>query len=269
VLGIMKAVGAPQELKIRVAGESLFNDGVGVIVFTVLLGIAAGGHRQEAMTATDMLEIFGKEVVGGLLIGFLMGLVAYRAMHDIEEANVEILISLAIVFAILFVSHRVHTSAPLACVVAGLFIGNHGRSFAMQEQARQALDLVWEFIDEALNAILFLLIGFEVFLVALNRSALVAGLVLIPVVLAVRFVSVAVPLRFVERSQPQPAGTIRLLTWGGLKGGISVALALMLPDFEGRDTLLTVTYVIVVFSIVVQGLSVGRLLRKIQSEHTA
>lgn len=269
VLGIMKSAGAPDDLKIRVAGESLFNDGIGVIVFTVLLGIAAGGHHGETMSVMGVLEIFLKEVVGGLLLGFLLGYVAYQAMHDIEEANLEILISLALVFGILFFSHRLHTSAPLACVVSGLFIGNHGRSFALHEAAREALDLVWEFIDEALNAVLFLLIGFEVFLVALTSSALWAGVVLIPVVLVVRFVSVATPLQFVGRAQAQPAGTVRLLTWGGLKGGISVALALMLPAFEGRDTLLTVTYVIVVFSVVVQGLSVGRLLRKIQSEGAA
>jgi CPA1 family monovalent cation:H+ antiporter len=184
-------------------------------------------------------------------------------MCDLDEPHLEVLISMALVLGILVVAQRLHSSSPLACVVAGLFIGNQGRSFAMAEPTRVALDIVWEFVDEALNAVLFLLIGFEVFLLEISGTTVTAGLLMIPMTLLARWLSTGIPVTLLRRKFAQPKGTVRVLTWGGLKGGISVALALSLPDFPGRDVVWTMTYVIVVFSIVVQGLTVGPLLRAI------
>jgi monovalent cation:H+ antiporter, CPA1 family len=264
VLGIMKSAGAPKSLEIRVAGESLFNDGIGVIVFTILVGFAAAGQDHgHAAAAPGLVEIILREVVLGIAIGLAFGWLAYRAMCDLEEPHLEVLISMALVLGILFVAHRLHSSSPLACVVAGLFIGNHGRRLGMSEPTRVALDIVWEFIDEALNAILFLLIGLEVVLLSFSGLTIAAGMIMIPMTLLARWISTAIPVSLLGRTHPQPPGTIRVLTWGGLKGGISVALALSLPEFAGREIVLTMTYMVVVFSIVVQGLSVSRLLRAV------
>jgi CPA1 family monovalent cation:H+ antiporter len=264
VLGIMKSVGAPHDLEIRVAGESLFNDGIGVILFTVLLGVAAAGHGDHGeMTAPAMLEIFAVEVIGGIVLGLASGYFAYRIMRTLDEHNLEVLITIALVMGILLIAFRVHTSAPLACVVAGIFIGNHGREFAMSRATRQALDLVWEFFDEALNAILFLLVGLEVFAVSITGAHVLAGVMMIPVGLLARLAAVSLPIAMVGHSREQPSGVIRVLTWGGLKGGISVALALSLPEFEGRSIVLAATYAIVVFSIVVQGLTMKPLLKSL------
>ena len=262
VLGIMKSLGAPKSLEVRVAGESLFNDGIGVIVFTILLGFAAADHGHGA-APPGLLEIVLREVVLGLVIGLAFGWLAYRAMCDLEEPHLEVLISMALVLGILFVAHRLHSSSPLACVAAGLFIGNHGRRLGMSEATRQALDVVWDFIDEALNAILFLLIGLEVVLLHFTGTTVAVSLLMIPTTLLARWIATGVPVSLLRRKHPQPAGTVRVLTWGGLKGGISVALALSLPEFAGRDAVLSMTYFVVVFSIVVQGLTVGRLLRAV------
>lgn len=269
VLGILKSAGAPRMLEVKVAGESLFNDGVGVIVFTVLLGIAAGpsgaAHGTEAagFEPGHVLVIFGREVIGGVLLGLALGLIAYGAMRSLEEPNLEILFSMALVMTISFVAAKLHTSAPLGCVVAGLFIGNHGRRLAMDAESRQALDLVWSFVDEALNAVLFLLVGLEVLAVSLVGRHVVAALLFIPLALAARFVSVGAPVAVMRWRREFPPGAIRVLTWGGLKGGISVALALSLPPFPGRSAVLTATYAVVIFSIIVQGLSMRRVVRSV------
>lgn len=267
VLGIMRAAGAPRALEIKVIGESLFNDGLGVVLFVVLLGIATGGdpaHGHGAMDAGGVLALLAREVIGGVLLGLGMGYVTYRALRSVDEANLEILISVSMVASLNFIAFKLHTSAPLAAVFAGLFIGNRGRYFAMSDRTRQHLDIVWSFIDEALNAILFLLIGLELLILSFATDYLIASAILIPATLLARFISVAVPvtgLKFIKQSFD--AGTIRVLTWGGLKGGVSIALAMSLPAFPGRDAILTITYAIVAFSIVVQGLTVGRLIQRL------
>lgn len=266
VLGILSSAKAPKSLETKVAGESLFNDGIGVIVFTVLLGIAVGGASHghgDGVSAGSLLEIFLVEVVGGLLLGLALGLIVYYAMRTLDEPNLEILLSVALVMAINFVAFRLHTSSPLACVVAGLFLGNRGRAFAMSDRTRDALDLVWSFLDEALNAVLFLLVGLEVFAVSFEAHRLTAALLLVPVALAARLLSVGVPMSLLGLRRRFTPGAVRVLTWGGLKGGISVALALSLPDFPGRSAVLAATYAIVVFSIVVQGLTLGPVVRRL------
>jgi CPA1 family monovalent cation:H+ antiporter len=268
VLGIMKAAGAPIDQEVTIVGESLFNDGVGVVVFTLLLAIAVGASSGEATSLPMHISlVFLKEVVGGLLLGFTFGYITYRVMHTLNEPHLEVFMSVALVMTITAVAIKLHTSAPLACVVAGLFIGNHGRMFAMSDETRQTLDLIWEFIDVALNAVLFLLVGLEVVHLAntdFTSTVIFVSLLAVPLSLAARFISVAIPVKIFRRRDRFTRGTTRVLTWGGLKGAISIALALSLPsDFEGRTLVITATYAVVIFSIIVQGLTVGYLIKSL------
>jgi monovalent cation:H+ antiporter, CPA1 family len=270
VLGIMKAAKAPKHLEVKVIGESLFNDGVGVVVFTVLVGIAvafttgSSEAAEAALAPAGVVGLLAQEVVGGLTLGLAAGYLCYRAMRTLDEPNLEILLSVATVLGLNFLAFNLHLSAPLAAVVAGLFIGNSGRHRAMSDRTRQSLDSVWTFIDEALNAVLFLLIGLEVFAIDYSRAGyLAAAAGILPLVLAARLAAVGLPVAALRLRREIEGGTVRVLTWGGLKGGISVALAMQLPEFPGRNAVLTVTYIVVVFSIVVQGLTVGPLIRRL------
>ncbi len=267
VLGVMKAAKAPKELEVKVIGESLFNDGTGVILFTVFVGIGAATLRgdaaaaEEAVSATRVIGLLAREILGGLALGLVTGYLCYRGFKTLDEPNLEILMTVATVFVIGSLAISLHVSGPLAAVAAGLFIGNRGRIQAMSETTAQNLDVVWKFVDETLNAVLFLLIGLEVFAIDTSRGHVLAGLCLIPLALLARLVSISIPLAIMRIRQVIGPGTVRLLTWGGLKGGVSVALAMELPAFDGRNAILTATYVIVIFSIVVQGLTIGRLIR--------
>jgi len=262
VLGIMKAAKAPKELEIKVIGESLLNDGMGVVLFVVLVGMATAGTQD--MTAPRVAAVLAHEVLGGILLGLVAGWVCYRALRSIDEPNLEVLVTLALVMGIGFAAPRLHVSAPLAAVAAGLLIGNHGRAHAVSERTEQVLDTVWTFIDETLNALLFLLIGIEVLAIDYSRrDYLLAASMLVPLVLLARLAGVAIPLAALGRRAALGPGAIPVLTWGGLKGGISIALAMKTPDFPGRNAVLTATYSVVVFSILVQGLTVGPLIRRV------
>jgi len=256
VLGILKKVGVSKSIETKITGESLFNDGVGVVVYIALIGFAVGGGDRGAI---DVGLLFIEEVGGGLLLGGLLGYVAYRMLKSIDNYQVEILITLALVTGGYQLASYFYFSGPLAMVVAGLMIGNHGRELAMSETTRHHLDLFWELIDEMLNAVLFLLIGLEIFVLSWNSSALFAGIILIGVVLGSRMVAVSLPVIVLKRSRAFSPGIIRILTWGGLRGGISVALALALPKGEIEDgvrqAILMATYIVVIFSIAVQGLT--------------
>ncbi len=268
VLGMLKSHDVPKRVQIRVAGESLFNDGVGVVVFSAILAAAGAGHgADEGMGAGRIALLFLREAGGGIALGWAAGYVVYRMMRSVDQANLEVLLSVALVMGLTMAAFQLHTSAPLACVVAGLFIGNHGRRFAMSERTRRTLDLVWEFIDETLNAILFLLVGLEVIEVyhdPWRPEFLLAGGLLIVVSLAARFVSVVVPVSALRSRYEFSRGAVKILTWGGLRGGISLALALSLRTrgIPGYDAILWGTYAVVIFSVVVQGLTIGRVIEK-------
>ncbi len=255
VIGILKKAGVPKSLETKITGESLFNDGVAVVVFLVIMGIVTGGHD---VTAGHIMLLFVEEAIGGVLFGLAIGWLAYRMLKSVDNYQVEVLLTLALVMGGYALAHAIHVSGPIAMVVAGIFIGNRGRLFAMSENTREHLDSFWELMDEILNAVLFLLIGLEILVITINGSYLIAGLLMIPAVLLARFISVGLPVTFMRLLRDFSPNAVKIMTWGGLRGGISVALALSVPSGPEREALLTVTYIIVIFSILVQGLTIER-----------
>lgn len=259
VLATLKSVGAPKPLETKITGESLFNDGVGVVIFIALLGVAL--HPEEASAAHFAL-LFAEEAVGGIIFGLILGYIGFKLLASLDNYSVEILISLAIVMGGYTLATAIHTSGPIAIVVAGLVIGNHGREYAMSEKTREHLDLFWELIDEILNALLFVLIGLEVLVLEFSKASLIAGVISIGMVLFARWIAVGIPIALFKLGRTFTPYVTRIMVWGGLRGGISVALALSLPEGEARNTILAITYVIVVFSILVQGMSIKGLVEK-------
>ncbi|WP_437898596.1 cation:proton antiporter [Sorangium sp. So ce124] len=266
VLGVLKHVGAPKELEMKIAGESLFNDGVAVVAFIGLLEIASG---TSGLDLQRLSLLFVQEAIGGVLYGLALGFVTLAMLRQVDDYKVEVLLSLATAAGGYALAYAIHVSGPIAMVVAGLFIGNEARAGAMSEKTREHLDDFWELMDEILNAVLFVLIGLELLIVAFDAQSLLAGLLAFPVVLLARFIAVALPVSLMKRRRVFTPGAIRILTWGGLRGGVSVALALSIPGkladgtlVPEREMVLTITYVVVVVSIVVQGLTIGPLLRR-------
>ncbi|MEZ4814594.1 MAG: sodium:proton antiporter [Bdellovibrionota bacterium] len=259
VLSLMKKNKAPKALETKIAGESLFNDGVGVVVFLILYKIVYEGAH---LSASDVVVLFLKEALGGALVGLVLGYFAFRLLRSIDEYKVEILITLALVMGGYTLAMALHSSGPIAMVVAGLLMGNQGKSFAMSDQTAERLDMFWELIDEILNAFLFMFIGLELLVIFPYLSYILAGVIVIPITLLSRYVSVALPILFLKKWRSFSPGAIKILTWGGLRGGISIALALSLPASPERSVVLSLTYVVVVFSILVQGLSFPMALRK-------
>jgi CPA1 family monovalent cation:H+ antiporter len=259
VMGILKSAKAPADLELVIAGESLFNEGVGVVLFSLLLGILASGAAPTAGTAAMLLL---REAGGGLALGAVLGYLAYRLLKSIDEYHVEVMLTLATVIGGYSLASHLHVSGPLAMVVAGLLIGNGGRAYAMSDTTRRYVDMFWELVDEILNALLFVLLGMEVLLIDFTTHRLAAGAAAIAITLAARALSVGLPVRAAGQRFGLPGGSSRVLVWGGLRGGISVALALSLPAGPERDLVLALTYCVVVFSILVQGTTVGRVVKQ-------
>jgi CPA1 family monovalent cation:H+ antiporter len=269
VLGVLREANLRKTLETKIAGESLFNDGVGYVVFLVLIGLAfphGGGHGAGDSAAVGAAKLFVQEAIGGAVLGIVLGWLTFRVMRLIDDYSLEVLITLGLAFGGYQLSVYLHVSAPIMAVCAGLLIGDIGTKHGMSEETRNYVEAFWKLIDEILNAVLFLLIGFEVFAVAFEMDYLVTAVISIALALLARLAAVAVPVMMLRPFREFSKGVIPIMTWGGLKGGISVALALSLPDNEWKPMILTVTYVIVIFSIVIQGLTITRLANRVGRE---
>ena len=262
VLGIMKKAGVPKKLETKIVGESLFNDGVGVVVFLTIFSIAGGGGNGDhgVSDLNSIMILFGQEVMGGILFGAVIGYITYRLLKTIDDYEIEVMITLACVMGGYVLAHKLHLSAPLAIVVAGLIVGNDTvRDSSMSQTTEMFVDKFWELVDILLNALLFVLIGLELLVVNFQMDYVVAGLISIILVLSARYLSLLLPVALFAKRLNFLPHTTKIMAWGGLRGGISIALALSIPDAMNRDLILTVTYVVVVFSIIVQGLSIAKL----------
>ncbi len=261
VLAILKQAGLPKSLELKIAGESLFNDGVAVVVFLTILEVAKTG--LDRLSVTDISLLFLQEAGGGLLFGFALGYAGYWALRSIDKYEVEVMISLAIVMGGYMLANALHTSGPLAMVVAGIVIGNKARESGVSDLSKDYLDKFWELTDEILNALLFMLMGLEMLVVTIDKTILIISIITVGIVLLARWVSVALPVMFMRYRLKFEKNAVAILTWGGLRGGLSIALALSLPDDMHRDQFVSITYVVVVFSIIVQGLTIGKLYKRL------
>jgi CPA1 family monovalent cation:H+ antiporter len=266
VLGVLREADLPKSLETKIAGESLFNDGVGYVVFLILVGLAfpaLEGHGTEGNAVWGAAQLFFQEAVGGAVLGLVLGWLTFRVMRRIDDYSLEVLLTLGLAFGGYELAVALHVSAPIMAVCAGLLIGDVGAARGMSEETRRYVDAFWKLIDEILNAVLFLMIGFEVFAIAFNGDLFLTGMAAIILALSGRLVAVAVPIGILRPFRNFNQGVIPIMTWGGLKGGISVALALSIPEGEWKPLILTCTYIVVVFSIIVQGLTVARLANRV------
>lgn len=264
VLGILKKAKAPESLEIKITGESLFNDGIGVVIFLTVFKIAKSGIANVHFS--EVAHLLVTEIIGGLGLGFILGYLGYRMMKAIDHYQTEVLISLAIVMGGYSLASYLHFSGPLAMVVAGLFIGNHGVELAMSDVTRDYVHKFWEMIDEILNAVLFVLIGLELILIPFRTSYLLIGLITTAIVLLVRYFSLAVPSKVLKFHKTFAPNALLIMTWGGLRGGISIALALSLQVEMEKEIIVAITYTVVLFSLIIQGLTIERLIKRLQTD---
>lgn len=265
VLAILKQAGVSKRLYVKIGGESLFNDGIGVVVFVTILDIALGNAQP---TVWGVTEHFLHEALGGAILGGLLGWGTYRVMRTISDSILELLFTLTLASGGYALAEILGISAPICIVVAGLVIGNYGRAHGMSHRSRKRIDTFWELLDEVMNAVLFLLVGMVIFTITVNFNCLILGMGAVVAVLVGRYISVATPIALMRLTYTFERGTIRYLTWGGLRGGISIAMALSLPTGSEKDIILPITYIVVVFSILVQGLTFRKLIEVISAKQT-
>jgi CPA1 family monovalent cation:H+ antiporter len=260
VLGILKETTVPKSLETKIAGESLFNDGVAVVVFITIWEAA---RSPEIPTFLEIGKLFLREAVGGMLLGFAVGYIGFRLMRSIDNYKVEVMITLAIVMGGYTLANMIHVSGPLAMVVAGILVGNHGKKFAMSDETTEYISKFWELIDDILNALLFVLIGLELLIIEDIQIFMWVGIAMIFIILLIRYISVLIPSLLIRFTDKFDHKTVMVLTWGGLRGGISIALALSLtPDLD-KDLWVSVTYFVVAFSILIQGLTIGKFTKSL------
>lgn len=267
VMSILRRAGIPKTLETKITGESLFNDGIAVVIFITIFEVMQSG--LDNVTFGQVGWLFAREAIGGLVYGLILGYFGFWALRSIDNYVIELLITLAIVMGGYLLADYLHISGPLAMVVAGIVTGNKTLEEGTSDETRDYIEKFWEMIDEVLNAILFVMMGFEMLIIPFNTNLLLLGIAAIAIVLFARLASVAIPialLRFMRKAFEKNA--IAILTWGGLRGGISVALALSLPKSTGSETLVSITYMVVLFSIIVQGLTIGKLARRLSSKST-
>lgn len=262
VLSILKKAGISESIETKITGESLFNDGVGVVIFLTLFSIAKEGLSE--VSTSEILILLAEEIIGGIALGLALGYAGFLMLKKIDHYQTEVLITLAMVMGGISLAPTFHFSGPLAMVIAGLFIGNKGALEAMSKQTSDYVHKFWEMVDEIFNAILFMLIGFELLIIPFEISFLYIGLISIFIVIMVRFISLALPSYVFRLQYEFPKKTYLIMTWGGLRGGISIALALSLTSAMERNMIVSVTYIIVLFSIIVQGLSLEAVVKKLR-----
>ncbi len=265
VLGILKKVGAPKKLEAKIVGESLFNDGVGVVIFLTIFSIAK--EPNAPIEISEILELFAVEVIGGVILGLILGYITYKLLKSIDNYEVEVLITIAAVMGGSLLAHKLHMSAPLAMVTAGLIIGHDTvRHSAMSNVTETYVDKFWELLDVLLNAVLFIMIGMEMLVLNFELNYIIAGLIAVPIVLICRYTSLWLPIKFYAKKLQFVPNTNVIMTWGGLRGGISIALALSLTTEMHRELFLVITYIIVVISIIGQGLTVEPIMKRLTRE---